>query len=101
MERLMKDGNKSHEQDAFWLKYLITDNASIIVYFALLLFIGHRSFGWRDFGITPQHLFLIGIGGALTIWCGTAIVGVRLRNQTLQGLRDSGFTDDEIADLDS
>ena len=96
----MEDDNKSYERDTFWLKHLITDNVSMIGFLALLLFIGHKSLGWPDLGITPLHLFLIGISGALTIWLGVTIVSVRLRNRTLRGFRDCGFTDDEIADLD-
>ena len=95
----MNDANEAVERDMFWLKALITDNLSIAGWIALTAFIGHKSFGWVDFGITPSVLFAIGFGGAGLIWIGTVVVGRRADKRIHNGLRECGFTDDEIEEL--
>ena len=50
----MNDANEATERDMFWLSALITDNVTIVGWIAVIAFIGHKSFGWADFGITPS-----------------------------------------------
>ena len=99
----MIDDENAVEQDAisFWFKALITDNVTLIGCLALIALVGHKSLGWREFGIRSFHLFAIAIAGVLAIWVGTLIVKRRLHNQSNRRLRDAGFTDDEIAELDA
>ena len=99
LENFDENEKNAVEQETFWLKCLITDNVNIIIYVAVFLFIGHKSFGMPDYGVTPLHLFATGLFGAFAIWCGVKIVDVRQRKRLRHGFRECGFTDDEIADL--
>ena len=95
----MNDTNEATERDMFWLNALISNNVSIAGWIALIAFIGHKSFGWIDFGITPSVLFAIGFGGAGLIWIGTVIVGRRADKRIHAGMQEFGLTDDEIEEL--
>ena len=95
----MNDAYEATERDMFWLSALITDNVIIVGWIAVIAFIGHKSFGWADFGITPSVLFAIAIGGAGVTWIGTVLVGRRADKRIHAGMQECGFTDDEIEEL--
>ena len=69
----MKDENEFTANNSFLVTDLITKATSFIGWTFVFLFIGHRSFGIPDFGITPLVLFATGLGGAFAIWCGIKI----------------------------
>ena len=95
----MNDANEASERDMFWLKALIADNVVFAGWIAVIAYVGHKSFGWSDFGITPSVLFAIAIGGAGLIWIGTVLVGRRVDKRIYAGLQECGFTDDAIEEL--
>ena len=95
----MSDANEKFESDKYWLKYLVEDNVKLIGWLAMIAFVGHKSFGLPDYGVTPLHLFLIGLGGAFAIGCGVAIINHRLSGRMKAEFKDCGFTQDEIDDL--
>ena len=64
-------------------------------------FIGHRSFNTPDYGIGAADLFLIGVGGALLVWISLMSEKRASDAQYLKGMREVGFTDEEIEQIGS
>ena len=92
----MIDDATATERDFYWMRTLISDNVMLIGYLALAAFVGNRLCGWLGFGVTPWHLFAIGVAGAFTIWIGTIVVMRRARRRLIHGLRRNGFCEEEI-----
>jgi len=80
---------------------LVSDNVTWLCYFVLALFICQRSFGLFDFGITPWHLFAVGVAGACLVLLSLVVKRRTIDNQLTCGLREAGFTDVEISELPS
>jgi hypothetical protein len=56
------------------------------VFLAMVLFVGHRSFGLPDFGVNVWHLAAIGFGGPVVIWLALRFDNKRIDN-AIRGLR--------------
>ena len=96
----MNDANQRYkrlselfERDMFWLKELVSNNVLRIGYIAMIAFVGHKSLGWPDFGITQYHLLGIAVGGALLTGLGTFWVGRRSDARVRRELRHDRFSE--------
>ena len=64
----------------------------------IAVFIGHKSFGLPDFGITIWHLITLVVVHVFLLWAATRFVGKRIDNR----IREMGrvpVTDDKITEL--
>ena len=95
----MNNSIESPERDLHWVTSLVSNTITRLGFLGVILFIGNRSFGLPDYGITPWGLFMFGIAGALTIWITMMFEGWRVDRQLNRGLSANGFSDDEIEHL--
>ena len=95
----MNSSIESPESDLYWVTSLVSNTITRLGFLGVILFIGNRSFGFPDYGITPWGLFMFGIAGALTIWITMMFEGWRVDRQLNRGLSANGFSDDEIKHL--
>ena len=95
----MNSSIKSPERDLHWVTSLVSNTVTRLGFLGVVLFIGHRSFGLPDYGITPWGLFMFGIAGALTIWTTMIVEGWCVDSLLNRGLSANGFSDDEIEHL--
>ena len=92
----MNSNIESPEKDLFWVTSLVSSTTTRLGYLGVALFIGHRSFGFPDYGITPWGLFMFAIAGALAIWITLIVEGWRVDSRLNLGMRATGFPDDGI-----
>ena len=95
----MNSSIEAPERDLHWVTSLVSKNITRLGFLGVILFIGHRSFGLPDYGITPWVLFMFGIAGALAIWITLIVEGWRVDSLLNRGLRTNGFSEDEIEHL--
>ena len=95
----MNSSIESPEKDFYWVTSLVGKTVTRLGYLGAALFIGHRSFGLPDYGITLWGLFMFGIAGALAIWLTLIVEGWRVNRRLNHGPIATGFPDHEIEQL--
>ena len=92
-------GSELIDKDIQWVDRLVSTPLNWICFLMVAAFIGHRSFGSPDFGITLWHLFVLAFGGAFALWIGTTVVAVRAEKRMVAEMQQDGFTEEEIAEV--
>ena len=95
----MNEDAERFENDLRWCRDVIHTPMNLMLYVSVFLYIGQRSIGFPDFGISIWHVALVWAVTVSLLWATTFIVGKRLNKRIERAMHNAGYTIADIEEL--